>query len=104
MRNLRSPALMWIKAGLFLAAGLLGAAGILLEQPRLRTAMLLAISVWCFARAYYFAFHVIERYVDSGYRFTGLWSLVCYVLKRGRRPLPGSAEPTLHPSHSELPL
>jgi len=73
---------------LFLAAGLLGTAGILLEHPRLRTAMLLAISVWCFARAYYFAFHVIERYLDDGYRYTGLWSLVCYVLKRRKKAAP----------------
>ena len=45
--------------------------------------LLLTISVWCFCRAYYFAFYVIEHYVDPGYRFSGLWSFVVYLwLKR----------------------
>ena len=60
------------------------AAGVLiLEDPRWRTAALLAIAVWSFCRAYYFAFYVIEHYVDPGYRFAGLWSFARYVM-RGR--------------------
>jgi len=27
---------------------------------------------------YYFAFYVIQHYVDPAYRFSGLWSFVCY--------------------------
>jgi hypothetical protein len=38
-----------------------------------------------FCRSYYFAFYVIERYVDPGYRFSGLGSFVLYVV-RGRKP------------------
>jgi len=34
------------------------------------------------APAYYFAFYVIEHYVDPGYRFAGLWSFVRYVLRK----------------------
>ena len=64
MRNLSSPSIMWFKAVLFVTAGLMGALVILLEHPHVRTAALLAITVWCFARAYYFAFYVLERYVD----------------------------------------
>jgi hypothetical protein len=45
----------------------------------------LALSVWCFCRFYYFAFYVIEHYVDPGYRFAGLWSFVRYLwVKRGK--------------------
>jgi hypothetical protein len=33
------------------------------------------IAVWCFCRLYYFAFHVIEHYVDASYRFSGLLSV-----------------------------
>ena len=40
----------------------------LAERPTLKTAVLLAISVWGFARAYYFAFYVVERYVDPSGR------------------------------------
>ena len=49
-----------------------------------RTAVLLAIAVWCFCRFYYFAFCVIEHYVDGSYRFSGLWSFARYLLVRWR--------------------
>jgi hypothetical protein len=47
-----------------------------------KTALLLGITVWAFCRAYYFAFYVIERYVDPGYRFAGLLSLLRYIYGR----------------------
>ena len=60
--------------GLFLLAGLLAAAAILLEHPSWKVAGLLGVAVWCFCRAYYFAFYVVSQYADSGYRFAGLAS------------------------------
>jgi hypothetical protein len=45
-------------------------------------ALLLAVAIWCFARAYYFAFYVIEHYVDDSYRFSGLWSFALYLMRR----------------------
>ena len=80
--DLKNPKLMYLKAGLFVLAGLLASAGILLLAPSLQIAMLLAIAIWSFSRAYYFAFYVIEHYIDSGYRFAGLWSFIRYVLRR----------------------
>ena len=82
MRDIKSPKLICAKAGLFVIAGLMAACGILLEHPQLRTAALLGITVWCFARAYYFAFYVIEHYIDDGYRYAGLWSLARYALRQ----------------------
>jgi hypothetical protein len=52
------------------------------------TALLLAVAVWSFARFYYFAFYVIEHYVDPGYRFAGLWDFVRYLLRRRKRQTP----------------
>jgi hypothetical protein len=43
------------------------------------------VAVWGFCRSYYFAFYVIERYVDPGYRFSGLGSFLLYIV-RGRKP------------------
>jgi predicted carbohydrate-binding protein with CBM5 and CBM33 domain len=43
----------------------MAAAGILLIVPSLRVGALLMIAVWSFARAYYFAFYVIEHYTMS---------------------------------------
>jgi hypothetical protein len=63
---------------LFLLVGLLAAALLLLEHPDLRTAAYLGIAIWCFCRCYYFAFYVIEHYVDPGFKFSGLWDFARY--------------------------
>ena len=70
---------------LFLLTGLFAAALILLDRPTLKIAGLLVVAVWCFARFYYFAFYVIEHYVDPGYKFAGLWSFARYLLRRRGR-------------------
>lgn len=88
MADIRSPRLLYIKGALFLALGVLASTLLLMGDPRPRTAVLLAIAVWSFARAYYFAFYVITAYIDPTYRFAGLVSLVRYLVRRraGRRP------------------
>lgn len=50
---------MWLKGWLFLVIGLLSAAMLLCEDWSWRRAALLALCVWGFCRAYYFAFYVI---------------------------------------------
>ena len=82
MPDLKNSKLIWLKGGLFLLVGGGSAALLLAEAPSWRTALLLALAVWAFCRAYYFAFYVIERYVDSGYRFSGLISFLRYVLRK----------------------
>ena len=82
MGDLTSHKLIIAKGFLFLLAGALAAAALLLEHPELRTAFLLAVAIWCFARFYYFAFYVLEHYVDPGYRFAGLGSFVTYFWRR----------------------
>lgn len=86
MKDLTDPRWIKLKGLLFLLVGLLSGALLLVESPTLKTAVLLLITVWCFCRLYYFAFYVIERYVDPGYKFSGLGSFVKYWLaKRGTR-------------------
>src|SRR6266571_319789 len=82
MKTITSPGLIKLKGILFLLVGLLAAALLLIEHPSLKAAVLLAIAVWCFCRFYYFAFYVIEHYVDSSYRFSGLWSFFRYLVQR----------------------
>lgn len=38
--------------------------------------------MWSFCRAYYFAFYVLERYVDPGFKFSGLGAFVAYLVRR----------------------
>lgn len=84
--DIKDPRLIYLKGFLFLLAGILAATALLLEHPELKVAFLLGLSVWCFARFYYFAFYVIQHYVDPGYRFAGLGSFVLYLLRRRSPP------------------
>ena len=86
--DLKSARLMYLKAVLFLIAGTAAAAGILVESPSLRTAFLLGLAIWSFCRLYYFAFYVIEKYIDPSYRFAGLSSLLLYLLSERARKQP----------------
>jgi len=85
MRDLTYPGWIKAKAALFLIAGILASALLLIEQPTLKVAFLLVLAIWCFCRAYYFVFYVVERYIDSSFRFSGLISLARYLStnKRG---------------------
>ena len=101
--DLKDARLIYLKGFLFLLAGALAAGTLLLEHGSLRVAFLLAVSIWAFARFYYFAFYVIEHYVDPGYRFAGLGSFALYLLRRHRavsceseqapQPVPGEPTP-----------
>ena len=82
MTDIKSPRLLWIKGILFLLIGVVASVLLLLESPSLRVGLLLALAVWAFCRAYYFAFYVIEHYADPGYRFAGLISFLGYALRR----------------------
>lgn len=86
MGDLKSAKLIYLKGFLFLVAGSLAAATILLENPTLQTAFLLAIAVWSFCRLYYFMFYVIEKYVDANYKFAGIHSFVLYLWQKRTRP------------------
>jgi hypothetical protein len=84
MRDLHSTRAMWLKAWLFLLIGLLSGGLLLVEHADWRTLTLLVLCVWGFSRAYYFAFYVIERWVDPGYKFSGLGHFVVYAWRKWR--------------------
>jgi hypothetical protein len=90
MKDLTNPSWIKFKGVLFLLVGIVSSALLILEQPTLKVILLLAVSVWCFCRSYYFAFYVIEHYVDPGFRFSGLGSFVRYCLSRKRSAGPSS--------------
>jgi len=82
MADLTNPKLIYFKGFLFLFGGIIASLGLLLDSPRVRTAFLLTVAIWCFARFYYFAFYVIEHYVDPQYRFAGLMSFLRYLFRK----------------------
>ena len=85
MGDLTDPRLMYLKAVLFLVVGCGAVAGILVELPSGRVAALLGIGIWAFCRLYYFAFYVIEKYIDPSYKFAGLGSFLRYLICRKLR-------------------
>ena len=88
MRDLQDSRLLYLKAALLLLTGFLACTVILLENPSLKTAALLALAVWAFARAYYFAFYVVQHYADPDYRFAGLWSFARYLISTRKEAPP----------------
>jgi len=82
MADIKSPSLLYLKGLLMLLVGILASGLLLLDRFDIRSAVLLAIAVWGFCRAYYFAFYVIQHYIDPEYRFAGLSSLIRYWIKR----------------------
>jgi hypothetical protein len=85
MADIKNPRLLYAKGALFVLGGIMAAGLILVDRPTIKVALLLAIAIWCFARAYYFVFYVIEHYADPSYKFAGLWSFVSYLLRNRRR-------------------
>jgi hypothetical protein len=84
MKDLSNPFWIKLKGLLFLFIGIAAAILLFLDSPTLRTAVLLVIAIWSFCRFYYFAFYVIEKYVDPAYKFSGLISFARYLLQRRR--------------------
>ncbi len=85
MKDLTSSKWIKVKGILFLLVGIVAGVLLLLEQTTWKVAGLLALSIWCFCRFYYFAFYVIEKYVDLGYKFSGLISFARYLCKHERK-------------------
>jgi hypothetical protein len=84
MRELTNPVWIKTKGLLLLLLGLLSLTLLFLERPTYRVAALLLLAVWSFCRFYYFAFYVLERYVDPTYRFSSLFSLFRHLLRYPR--------------------
>ena len=84
MKDLSNPFWIKLKGILFLLIGTVAAVLLFLDNPNWETVLLLALAIWSFCRSYYFAFYVIEKYVDPGYKFSGLISFARYLLKRRR--------------------
>lgn len=85
MRDLQNPRWMYLKAVLFLLIGAACFISIVAATPTVQTALLLLLAVWSFCRAYYFAFYVIERYIDPTYKYSGLISAARHAVRRAKR-------------------
>lgn len=67
-----------LKGWLFILIAVLSFTLLALKLADWQMVALLAICVWTACRFYYFAFYVIQHYVDDSYRFAGLIDFVRY--------------------------
>lgn len=92
--TIQSRALLYLKGGLFLLLTLLAGGALLIRDPSWEVALLAGLMAWAAARSYYFAFYVVEHYVDASYRYAGLWDLLRHL---------GSAREPVTPSLPDAP-
>ncbi len=83
--DLKNPKWIYLKGILFLLSGILAAALLIAEAPTLKIGLLLGLAIWCFCRFYYFAFYVIEHYVDGEFNYSGIFDFVSYLLRSKKR-------------------
>jgi hypothetical protein len=83
--DITNPTILKLKGVLFLILGLFSSGLLITIVADWRVALLLAISVWAFARFYYFAFYVLEHYADREFRYSGLLDLIRYLLTSKRQ-------------------
>lgn len=89
--DITSPALLKLKAALFLVIVLLCSVLLaVLVYPLLtwRVIVLYFTCLWACSRAYYFCFYVMEHYAEPGFRYAGLLDLARHLagLKKSRKP------------------
>lgn len=82
MRDLTDAFWIKLKGVLFVFLGFFSAGLLLNELPSWKVAGLLVLTVWSFCRAYYFAFYVVEKYIDPQFRFSGLGSVIRYLVQK----------------------
>ena len=80
-QDLTSAKWIYAKGLLFVLLAMIAACLLLYRAPHWHVLALLAICVWASCRAYYFAFYVIEHYVDSDFHYSGLLNFMSYVLR-----------------------
>lgn len=79
---------MVLKAVLFVVAGVMASAGLLLDDFSPSRVFLLVVAIFSFSRFYYFCFYVIEHYIDPTYKFAGLTSVLIYLWRQRKAKRP----------------
>jgi len=102
MRDLTSHRSMKIKAALFAGIGLFSGWFLWMSIPTFKSLVLLVLCVWAFCRLYYFAFYVIEKYIDPAFKFSGVFDAVRYLLMKGRNQPPPPAAPPARPARKTM--
>ncbi|MDM8537105.1 hypothetical protein QUF70_10155, partial [Desulfobacterales bacterium HSG17] len=80
MTDLKNPILIYLKGFLFIVIVICSSILLISMYPSWQTAFLITLICWASARSYYFMFYVIEKYVDSNYKFSGVFSFLKFMI------------------------
>lgn len=83
MGDLTSKRVIIIKGWLFFAIAVIAALLIVQRSPRVVTVILVGTLAWSSCRFYFFLFYVLERYVDPGMKYRGVWHLYSQMRRAG---------------------
>ena len=92
MKDISSIRLIKIKGALFFVLAMTASALLLQRCWNVTNAVLLLIVIWGFCRAYYFAFYVIQHYVDPSFRFSGLGAFCSYLVRAKNQKKPTASK------------
>ena len=84
LKDINKVWLLYLKAFLLFLTGFISSILLVLLNFNFKTIVLLLLAIWGFCRAYYFAFDVIQHYVDPSYKFSGLIDFAKYSIKKGK--------------------
>ena len=87
MADIKRVWLLYLKAFLLFSIGFISSLLLVLLNFNFKTLILLLLAIWGFCRAYYFVFYVVNHYVDSNYKFSGLIDFAKYLIKNGKSNL-----------------
>ena len=85
MGDIKKVWLLYLKGFLFFLTGFISSLLLVLLNLNFKTIVLLLLAIWGFCRAYYFAFYVIQHYIDPTYKFSGLIDFAKYSIKKGKQ-------------------
>lgn len=80
--DLESSRWIHFKGWLFLVLCVIAATGLLITNFSWSNLALLGIALWAACRWYYYMFYVIEKYVDSEFKFAGLSSVIRFLIRK----------------------
>tara|TARA_B100000212_G_scaffold328674_1_gene293144 strand:- start:735 stop:998 length:264 start_codon:yes stop_codon:yes gene_type:complete len=82
MKDINKVWLLYLKAFLLFLTGFISSILLVVLNFNVKTIVLLLLAIWGFCRAYYFAFYVIQHYIDPTFRYSGLIDFAKYKMKR----------------------
>ena len=87
LKDINKVWLLYLKSFLLFLTGFISSILLVLFNFKVKNIVLLLLAIWGFCRAYYFAFYVIQHYVDPNYKFSGLIDFAKYSIKKGKSNL-----------------